>query len=179
MTARAIIAAMRTGPLALSLAFAVALAGCGGDGGGLGTTGGTTTATLQRTTPPTATAPGAAPPPTDVPPETVAPTTSGTEPGPAESAPRIPADFAIGRRALRPPVIGVTARVPVQLTLRSEDGRAHSATLEVRPAVRLRVPAHGRVSVLVPPPGRGTWRLSVDGGRLRGSLVVGERAPGP
>jgi len=165
---------MRTGSLALSLALAAALAGCGGGGGGLGTT----TATLHRTTPPTATAPGAPPPPTDVPPETVAPTT-GTEPGPAESAPRIPADFAIGSRALRPPVIGVTARVPVQLTLRSEDGRAHSATLEVRPAVRLRVPAHGRVSVLVPPPGRGTYRLSVDGGRLRGSLVVGERAPGP
>lgn len=173
---------MRTAPLALTLAVAlpVALAGCGGDGGGSGSTGKAVTATVERTAPPTATAPGAASPPTDVPPETHAPTTSaGTEPGPAESRPRVPADFAIGRRALRPPVIGVTARVPVQLTLHSEDGRAHGATLEVHPPVRLRVPAHGRVSVLVPAPGRGTYRLIVDGGRLRGSLVVGERAPGP
>lgn len=172
------IAAMRTAPLVLLLVPAAVLAGCGGDG--LGASGKTAPATVQGTAPPTATAPGAGPPPTDVPPETTAPTTpGGTGPGPAEAVPRIPADFAIGRRALRPPVIGVTARVPVQLTLHSEDGRAHSATLDVHPAVSLRVPAHGRVSVLIPPPGRGSYRLSVDGGRLRGSLVVGERAPGP
>lgn len=166
------IRAMRPAPVALAalLALVPALGACGGSGG--------KTATAPVTTRPTATAPGAGPPPTDVPPETTAPTT-GTAPGPGSSAPRIPATYAIGRSALRPPVIGVTARVPVLLTLISEDGRAHSATLATRPAVSLRVPAHGRSSVLVPPPGRGTYRISVDGGRLRGSLVVGERAPGP
>jgi len=164
--------AMRPAPLALValLALVPALGACGGSGG--------KTATAPVTVPPTATAPGAGPPPTDVPPETTAPTT-GTAPGPDSSAPRIPATYAIGRSALRPAVIGVTARVPVLLTLISEDGRAHSATLATHPAVSLRVPAHGRSSVLVPPPGRGTYRISVDGGRLRGSLVVGERAPGP
>lgn len=174
---------MRRSPFALValLVLSAALAACGDSGGGLKPRSGPTfTATVRTGERPTATAPGAAPPPTDVPAETVPPTsTTGAVPGPASSAPRIPAVYAIGRRALRPPVIGVTSRVPILLTLISEDGRAHSATLAVRPAVRLRVPAHGRASVLVPAPPRGSYRLSVDSGRLRGSLVVGERAPGP
>lgn len=172
------ICAMRSATLALPVLLALAFGACGGSGGEKHGAGGTT-ATVGTSGAPTATAPDAGPPPTDVPPETTSTGTTGAVPGPAASAPRIPATYAIGRSALRPAVIGVTARVPVLLTLISGDGRAHSATLATRPAVSLRVPAHGRSSVLVPPPGRGTYRLSVDGGRLRGSLVVGERAPGP
>jgi hypothetical protein len=69
------------------------------------------------------------------------------------------------------------AQIPVELTLISSDGHKHRVVVRT-PAVHvLKVPAHGRASVLLGGLRAGRYVLRVDG-VARGALQVGG-APGP
>jgi hypothetical protein len=90
----------------------------------------------------------------------------------------VPATYAIlAGGKVQPPTIAIPAHFAVQLTLVSGDGREHHAVLRTIKPYPLTVPAHGRVSVRVPPQRVGQYALDVDGAR-RATLVIGAQ-PGP
>lgn len=78
---------------------------------------------------------------------------------------------------MSPPVITVPAGIPIQLTIISGDGRRHLAVLAAPTERTLRIPAHGRASVLMSGLHAGHYTLDVDG-TARGTLAIGG-APGP
>jgi hypothetical protein len=92
--------------------------------------------------------------------------------------PRIPATFTIrAGDQLEPPTVSAPAKIPVQLTLVSADGRVHHAVLRTARPYPLTVPANGRATVLVPAQLAGHYQLDVDG-RPRAALIIGVQ-PGP
>lgn len=65
----------------------------------------------------------------------------------------------------------------IALTVISGDGRAHSVLVHTPKPYSLRVPAHGRASVLIPGLRTGQYVIEVDGA-TRGALSIGAQ-PGP
>ena len=86
---------------------------------------------------------------------------------------RVPATFVLRHGKLSPKTITVPAFLAVQLTIRTTGG-ARTIKLATPTSRRLRVPAHGRVSVRLAGLKPGTYKLSPGGGKL---VVGGE--PGP
>jgi hypothetical protein len=74
-------------------------------------------------------------------------------------------------------VITVPAQLPIELTVASQDARAHRILLRTPQPVSLSVPAHGSAAARLkgPPPGR--YALDIDGAP-KGALVIGD-SPGP
>jgi hypothetical protein len=163
---------------AAAVLLALTLAACGGASKRTTTPTTTTTATAPAAGPsPTATAPAAGPSPTAT--QAPAPQPSGgAAPSPPAAHANVPALFTvIAGGALRPPTISVPAAVPVELTVVSGDGHAHTAVLRSPAPRTLKVPAGGRASVLITGLRPGTYTLELDGAN-RGSLVIGAH-PGP
>jgi hypothetical protein len=69
-------------------------------------------------------------------------------------------------------VIAVPKGLPVELTVASLDGQAHTVVLETEPRHMLKVPANGKASVLLPRLKKATYKVVVDG-TVRGSLSIG------
>ncbi len=180
---------MRTLPLALIAALVLALAagGCGGSSSTTATTGASPTASApDATAPPTdATQPGTNPvttrttPRTSTKPQTTSiPQYSSTTSSGAVRT-RVPASFAIEGGKLVPAGISAPAKLPIDITVVSKDGKPHKLLLEIPPKPRtLGVAASGRLVVELPgglP--AGTYGIELDG-HVAGGLVIG-RKPGP
>jgi hypothetical protein len=73
--------------------------------------------------------------------------------------------------------VSAPAKIPIQVTLVSADGRVHHAVLRTPRPYPVTVPAGGRATVLVPAQLAGRYALDVDG-RPRGALIIGVQ-PGP
>jgi hypothetical protein len=132
------------------------LAACGGSSKHLATT------TAAKSTAPATVAPSQPP------------RTTTTSP-PPEAHAEIPALYTVTNGgSVIPSTISVPAAIPVELTVLSRDGRAHTATLKGH---TLRIPAGGRASVLISGLNAARYPLTIDG-RDRGTLVIGTQ-PGP
>jgi hypothetical protein len=160
------------------LALVLALAACGSDDEPAATA-------PAATTPPTASAPEATAPPADA---TQPGTTSvprpeaegrpggspGTDPDAGgEQAVRVPASFVVvapGR--LEPPSITVPAFLAVEISVRSDDGRAHRLVLETPTPHTLDVRAGERAAARIPGLRAGAYPVTLDG-RVAGTLVAG------
>jgi hypothetical protein len=91
---------------------------------------------------------------------------------------RLPATFTIrAGGALVPPSVSAPTSIAIALTVISGDSHAHKVLLRTARSYSLKVPAHGRASVLIPAPRAGQYEIQVDGA-TRGALVVGAQ-PGP
>jgi hypothetical protein len=174
---------MRTLPLVLLAALALIAGGCGSSSSTTATTGTAPVASAPDATapPPDATQPGTGPASTPTAPTTPSQTTapsgsSGTSKG---SQPTIvPANFAVKGGKLIPPGVSAPAKVPIDITMVSKDGKAHQVLLEIPPKPRtLGVPASGRLIVRVPGLRAGTYGIELDN-HVAGGLVIG-RSPGP
>ncbi len=150
---------------AAAVALGLAVAACGGAAKQ------TTTATTASTAQPTGPTPSATQSPAPQP-------SGGTTPAPPEAHAEVPALFTVTTGgALVPATVSVPAAIPVQLTVVSRDGHAHTVVLR-SPATRtLKVPPGGRASALITGLGPGTYRLELDG-TVRGTLTIGAQ-PGP
>ncbi len=145
--------------------LALTLAACGGGSNRPAATATTTTTATAKATGPSPTA-------------TVAPSpspTSATTTAPPQAHAEVPAVFTVAAGgAVSPPTVSVPAAVPVEVTVVSRDGRAHTAMLKGH---SLKVPAGGRASVLISGLAPGIYPLALDGTN-RGALVIGGQ-PGP
>lgn len=155
--------------------LAISVTACGGGNTGPGATNPTASAP-DATAPPTdATQPGTAP--TTTPPATTtAPTVtepSGDTDGGGEQQVRVPASFVVnppGR--LTPPVITVPPFLAVEISIRSDDGRAHTVVLQTPTPHTLKVAANERAAVRIPGLRAGRYTVTLDG-RLAAALVAG------
>ncbi len=103
--------------------------------------------------------------------------TRGTPTGGATQV-RLPARFVIrAGGSLDPSSVSSPALVPIELTVRSGDGRAHSLVLHTPAAHTLAVAAHGGSSALIPGLRAGRYVIAIDGA-ARGALLIGGQ-PGP
>ena len=88
---------------------------------------------------------------------------------------RIPVRFEIGAAGkLTPPQIAVPAKLPIELTFVSKDGRTHEIVVLT---TALHVPAGGQASKLIPGPKAGRYPIKLDG-VAAGLLITGVN-PGP
>jgi len=177
---------MRTLPLVALVVLALA-GGCGGSS--------KTTSTAD--TNPTASAPGATAPPTDATqPGTNPVTTQGQKPK-TETSPqtasipqygsttssgaqrtRMPADFVVRGGKLVPAGISGPAGIPVDVSVVSGDGKAHTLLIAVPPKPRvLSVAPGGKATVRIPGLKAGAYGITLDG-HVAGGLLIG-REPGP
>jgi len=158
------------------LIAALPLTGCGGSS--KRSAGATTGAAASTATaPPTSarTAPGTS---TTPPTGTAPPQSTSTAPPPPQAHAEVPALFSVtSGESVTPPTISVPVAIPVQLTVVSRDGRAHTAVLRSPIPHTLAVPAGGRASTLVSGLRAGRYALQIDGAD-RAALVVGVQ-PGP
>jgi hypothetical protein len=91
---------------------------------------------------------------------------------------RIPATLVVRPGGkLSPPQISIPARIAVQVTVISKDGRAHRVLVMTPTREPLSVPANGRASVLIPGLRTGRYPIELDG-TTAGLLVTGVQ-PGP
>jgi hypothetical protein len=176
---------MRTLPLVLLAALALAAAGCGGS---------STTSSTAGTNP-TASAPDATAPPADATQPGTNPVTTRTKtPKPktqttsipqfssttSSGAPRtrMPADFVARGGKLVPAGISGPAGIPIDVSVVSGDGKAHALLIEVPPKPRrLAVAAGGKATLQIPGLRAGAYGIELDG-HVAGGLVIG-REPGP
>jgi hypothetical protein len=170
------------------VALALVPAACGGGSKPATTPAATTTPTTRTAaTTSTTTAQGTGPSPTATAAPAPSPTTTaapapqpsgGAAPAPPQAHAEIPALFTVAAGgALVPSSIGVPTAVPVDLTVVSRDGRAHTVVLRSPAPHTLKVPAGGRASVLVTGLRAGRYTVELDGSS-RGVLVIGAQ-PGP
>lgn len=87
---------------------------------------------------------------------------------------RVPVDLLVSSDAVAPPTVTVPAFLPIGLSARSTDGRAHRVTVA---GTTVSVPASGTASARLDGLRRGTYEVQVDG-RPLGELVAGDE-PGP
>lgn len=100
-------------------------------------------------------------------------TTTATKPLPPPSHVRLPATFTLtAAGTLNPPVIAVPAGLPVQLTVVSQSASPQVVVLATKPARTIKVPAHGKASVLLKRVPKGTYKVEI-GGEPKGSLSIG------
>jgi hypothetical protein len=78
---------------------------------------------------------------------------------------------------VNPPTINAPASIPIQLTIISGDGKAHTALVRTSPPHTLHVAPHGRATLLLGAQPDGRYVIVIDHSGLA-SLVVGG-APGP
>lgn len=162
--------------LAVLTALTVAASACGGGNTGPGASTNPTASAPDATAPPTdATQPGTAP--TTTPPATTTTPTetqpSGDTGGGGEQQVRVPASFVVtpsGR--LTPPTITVPPFLAVEISIRSDDGRAHTLVLQTPEAHTLQVAAGRRAAVRIPGLRAGRYAVTLDG-RRAGALVAG------
>jgi hypothetical protein len=153
----------------------LALSGCGSDNSGtvkpassLATAPPATTAAPQTTPTSPANVRGTAPPPG-------ATTDANAATTPSEPI-RVPATFIFTRpNRVQPPTVTIPPFVPVELTLASRDGRAHTLALRSgrRTYALLRVRSGGRVSTRIPGLRAGRYPLQAIGGGPGATLIVG------
>lgn len=151
----------------------LALAACGGGTTGPGTD--PTASAPDATAPPAdatqpGTAPATAPPATTTAPRT---TTTETQPAGGEQSVRVPASYVVtpaGR--LTPPTITVPPFLAVEISIRSDDGRAHALVLQTPQPHTLQVAAGERAAVRIPGLRAGRYPVTLDG-RRAGALVAG------
>jgi hypothetical protein len=103
--------------------------------------------------------------------------TTGTTSAGGGTQARLPATFTIRAGGVQPPTVSAPLSVPVYLTLVSGDGRAHTAQLRTFRPRTLRVPAHGRTSVLLTGLPAGRYVIEIDG-VTNAAVVIGVQ-PGP
>ena len=163
------------GALAAAAGLALTLSACGGnDSGTVKPVSTSATAPAPATGEPS-TAPtsstnlqGTAPPPG---------TSTGANAGTTPSEPiRVPATFIFTRpNRVQPPTVTIPPLVPVELTLASRDGRAHTLALRSgrRTYALLRVRSGGRVSTRIPGLQAGRYALEAVGGGPSATLIVG------
>jgi hypothetical protein len=169
------------------LSSMVALTGCGG-----GAKGASSSAPVSSAPAAPATTGSAKPAPAARQRSTSGPGTQTTTPQPpaptarrgvpdsspeAAQAVRVPARFALSGGRLRPGTIAVPAFIAIELTVTSREGGERTVVLATRPQRRLQVPGGGRATLTLKGVPRGSYRLSVVGGRS-GTLEVGSE-PGP
>jgi hypothetical protein len=178
---------MRTLPLVLLAALALALAGgCGGSSKPATTGTNPVASAPDATAPPAdATQPGTNPVTTQTTPSTTK-TKSQTTSIPQYSsttssgAPRtrMPADFVVRGGKLVPAGISGPSGIPVDVSVVSADGKAHKLLIEVPPKPRtLSVAPGGKATLRIPGLKAGAYGIELDG-RVAGGLVIG-REPGP
>jgi hypothetical protein len=180
---------MRTLPLVLLATLALSASGCGGSD---------SSSPTPTTTNSVASAPGATAPPTDatqpgtgtVTTQTQTQTQTRTQPKTTSvpqyssttenGAPRtrMPASFVVRHGRLTPPGISGPAGIPIDVTVISQDGKAHTLLLEVPPKPRrLSVAPGGKAALRIAGLRAGAYGIELDG-RVAGGLVIG-REPGP
>jgi Cupredoxin-like domain len=90
---------------------------------------------------------------------------------------RVPATFTLRDGRLSPATISVPAFLTVRLAVVGHDERSHEVVAQTDHGPRtLRVPPGASGAITIPGMRRGTYRVSVDGGREVGKLVVGANA---
>jgi Cupredoxin-like domain len=100
-------------------------------------------------------------------------------PGGDEEPIRVPATFTLNGGRLSPATISVPAFLTVRLAVVGHDERSHQVVAQTDKGPRtLRVPPGASAAIDIRGMRRGTYRVSVDGGRAVGKLVVGVN-PGP
>jgi hypothetical protein len=189
----------RAAAAALSALALVAAAGCGGNDSPAGNTtamteptptlptGGDSSSETQRvTTPETggATAPSTPPTATTGVPAsggTAAPSEEQAAPGGAgdEEAVRVPAAFSVTADGIVPAVVTVPAFLAVEVRLTAKDGRPHEVTVGTPGGDTVTVAAGGTAVLRVAGLQPGSYPLTADGGRVRGTLQVTRESPGP
>jgi hypothetical protein len=104
-------------------------------------------------------------------------TATGPKPAAAggdEEPIRVPATFTLDAGRLRPATISVPAFLTVRLAVVGHDERSHQVVAQTDHGPRtLRVPPGASGAITIPGMRRGTYGVSVDGGRAVGKLVVG------
>jgi len=142
--------------------------------------------TAPEDTNPVASTPAATSPPRDAtqpgtgpvtPPPATAPAPA-TEPGDGgEQAIRVPATFVVRDGRLDPRRITVPPFLAVELSVRSDDGRAHRLVVRAPGTPTLSVPAGGRAALRIAGLRPGGYPLELDGGGAGTLLVGGEAGP--
>jgi hypothetical protein len=178
---------MRTLPLVALVALALAAGGCGGSS--------KTTSSLN--TNPTASAPDATAPPSDATQPGTNPVTTQAGKPKARTNPqaasipqyssttssgaprtRMPADFVVRGGKLVPAGISGPSGIPVDVSVVSGDGKAHTLLIEVPPKPRtLSVAPGGKATLRIQGLKAGAYGIELDG-HVAGGLVIG-RQPGP
>ncbi|HEV7772815.1 MAG TPA: hypothetical protein VGO48_05950 [Conexibacter sp.] len=161
--------------LAVLTALTATASACGGGNTGPGTTNPTASAPDATAPPTNATQPGTAP--TTTPPATTtAPTEtqpSGDTGGGGEQQVRVPASFVVTQSGrLTPPTITVPPFLAVEISIRSDDGRAHVLVLQTPQPHTLQVAAGKRAAVRIAGLRAGRYPVTLDGSRA-GALVAG------
>lgn len=135
-----------------------------------------TATAVPTATAPVATAPAATTPPEDAEGGAAAPPEPEAAEGGAgdEEGIRVPVDLDVSAGAVTPARVTVPAFLPLEVTARSADGRAHEVTVA---GETIGVPADGSSTARLEGLRRGAYPIEVDG-RARGSLVAGD-GPGP
>lgn len=162
---------MSRAPVAILLVAALALgSGCGSEPG-------------DSTTPTAALAPAPVTTPTQPDPlgeaepeivTTTAPATTATaEPDAGdEEGIRVPADFTLEDGALTPGQITVPPQLPIAVTVRATDGKAHELLFSTTPPVTVDVPAGSPGTARIPGQRKGVYTVNVDGGPPLPALVA-------
>ncbi|MFL5818779.1 MAG: hypothetical protein ACJ76L_14425 [Conexibacter sp.] len=161
----------------LAVVALVILAGCGGGNTGPGASTNPTASAPDATAPPTdATQPGTAPvttPPATTPTTTQPSDDGGSSGGGGEQAVRVPASFVVAQSGrLTPPTITVPPFLAVEISIRSDDGRAHRLVLQTPAPHTLRVAAGRRAAARIAGLRAGRYPVTLDG-RRAGALVAG------
>lgn len=86
--------------------------------------------------------------------------------------------FTIRASGVSPATVSAPAFLAVEVTVISADGQPHTVIVQLPGSRRiLRVPAHGRASVLLPGLKAGDYNVEIDG-KPRAKLIIGGE-PGP
>ncbi len=169
--------------LALLTALALAVGACGGGNTGTGPAGGPTASAPDATAPPPdATQPGTGPvttPPATTRAQQTTPGGGGGASGSGDSGGggaepvRVPASFvaASGGR-LVPRTVTVPPFLAVEISLRSDDGKPHTLTIQTPAPHTLEVAAGRRAAVRIAGLRAGRYAVTLDG-RPAGALVAG------
>lgn len=163
----------------VAVLVAVTTAACGGGSTGPGSVAQPTASAPDATAPPPdATQPGT----TAVAPPATTPAPTQTEPSDAngsggasdqEQQVRVPASYTVGAGGhLTPPVITVPPFLAVEISVRANDGRAHTLVLQTPAPHTLKVDAGRRAAVRIPGLRAGRYPVTLDG-RKAGALVAG------
>lgn len=162
---------------AVAVLTALAISACGGGNTGPGASTNPTASAPDATAPPTdATQPGTAP--TTTPPATTTTPPTQTQPSGdsgagGEQQIRVPASFVVTRSGrLTPPAITVPPFLAVEISIRSDDGRAHALVLQTPAPHTLQVAAGKRTAVRIAGLRAGRYPVTLDGHRA-GALVAG------
>jgi hypothetical protein len=107
----------------------------------------------------------------------VSPTATEPDAGDEEGI-RVPASFVLDAGALTPPRITVPPTLPIAVTVKAKDGKAHKILFDTTPAVRVDIEAGGDGvgTARIPGQRKGTYAVNVDTEAPVPALVVADDA---